>query len=297
MRLVAVIPSISVDRLGSLRRMSERLSKAGVHAIVVSNARSLSASLAGTELDYLATGNNAGFAASVNVGMRGRDFDWVVILNDDLDLAEEASSQLVAALSKYRDSALVYFDAESPRPFPGPRDVIGNLSLVGSLMRAVRGRERANSGPRPGHPEMPRGHYKSFSAVAIRGDVVEDVGALDESIPFTFEDADYARRVQNAGYKASQAPLDGFTHEHSASTTRWIKDVLPVSVWSAYRYSSKWLMPDMAARVLCTAALLPRVLASLRMKADTASHVIGIGRAVIALWARQQPVLPSYDEL
>ncbi|MDX9976262.1 MAG: glycosyltransferase family 2 protein [FCB group bacterium] len=141
---------------------------------------------------------NLGFAGGCNVGIRfARELpgvDHVLLLNNDTECAEDLVERLAAEL-------------DDPR-----------VGLVGTPMVEGEHRVAVAAGKRLWRPlalplaARPGGRldYLSGACLLIRGEVLRGVGLLDEGFFFFFEDADYSRRVRQAGWKlavASGAPL------------------------------------------------------------------------------------------
>lgn len=281
-----VVPSLSAP-LERLKAILELASSVRATCAIVANSRSLARRLDEAGLPYVTTETNPGFAASVNFGARQNSWDWVVILNDDVTFDSGAFAEALTRLSATpHHTSTVHFDMEAARPIPDVKSVLLNVSLVGAVLRRLF-RPRSSGG---------RGTYRSFSAVAIRRDIWENLGGLNESYGFTFEDADFARRAWDRGFASVALSEPVAHHLHSVTTNRWIASVLPVSTYSAYSYLSQWYgwRPVMAG--LLVLALICRIPFSL-VRPNSSAHLLGIVRSMSAVLRNRRPELPRWEDV
>lgn len=159
---------------------------------------------------------NGGFAAGNNVGVRATTGAIRVLLNSDTVVRPGAMRTLIGALG----------DPDGPS-MVGPRlewpDGTGQVStfrfrtpltemiatsrsgLLGDLfLRHVSARELESRAD-----DL---DWVSFACVAIRGEVFDRVGDLDETYFMYFEDMDYCRRVRRAGLRVAYEPAARVVH-------------------------------------------------------------------------------------
>ena len=176
---------------------------------------------------------NAGFAAGNNVGLRAATGDILVILNNDTQVTRGWIRTLRSHFR--RDHALGLI---------GPvTDNIGNEARVqvswsdDADMHVQAGRyTRARPG---GELRM---HTAAFFCVAMPRAVYEAVGDLDESFGLGFfEDDDYCRRVEAAGYRIACAE-DVFVHHHLSASFNKLGDDERGALFqrNRERYEAKW---------------------------------------------------------
>ena len=173
--------------------------------------------------EVVGTGRNLGFAGGVNAGLRAAGgfaaFDCVWLLNNDAVCDPDALARLLAA-------------AEAD-----PR-----LAAVGCALREADGRggERqvaAGKRMRPPFyiPRPPRQgeapDYLCGACLLVRREALEDVGLLDESFFFFFEDADWSFRAVAQGWRigvAEGVPVrhlgGGTIRRNSRSRSRCYRD-------------------------------------------------------------------------
>jgi GT2 family glycosyltransferase len=166
-------------------------------------------SAAGHTRRLLLNDRNAGFAAGNNVGLRAATGDYVVILNNDTFVTPGWLRTLCAHFRRDPRLGLV-----------GPvTNNIGNeakldidyqdmeqmLTLAGEHTRAHPGSEITIA-------------TIAFFCVAMPRRVLETVGELDEAFGIGFfEDDDYCRRVEQAGFRVACAE-DVFVHHHLSAS-------------------------------------------------------------------------------
>jgi glycosyltransferase involved in cell wall biosynthesis/GT2 family glycosyltransferase len=140
---------------------------------------------------YIDAGNNAGFAAGVNLALADRLIPGadVLLLNPDARFESTQVTVLQRALRAAPDLASVgpaqYDDlghaARVEWPLPSPRN---------AWLEAI-GLGRLQSGAR----------YAIGSVLLLRAEALEQVGGLDERFFLYAEEADWARRAHNLGWR------------------------------------------------------------------------------------------------
>lgn len=282
-----VIPSLSATT-DKLSQFAEAASHAGASYVIVSNSATLTKTLASAGIRYVTTRNNAGFAASINLGAKQSDWDWLVILNDDIDFDPGNMARALRSLHAISGNpAIVQLDAAAERPIPGIRSTLGNVSLSSAMYRKLW--------KPPSRARREGSTYRSFSAVAVRRECWEALGGLDERYAFTFEDSDFARRMPGDALWVASDPAVA-VHSHSVTTSRWIAEVLPVASFSALEYLGRWYGHRSAMRVALLFALVARVpLALLRPRRR--QHLLGIARSLKHVAVDSRPALPMWEEI
>lgn len=217
-RVTVVIPNWNGERflgpcLSSLRRQSFR----EFDTVVVDNG-STDGSLALLARDFpemrtISLGENRGFSAAVNTGIRGSRTELVVLLNNDTEQDPGWLSALVRAADSHPESgsfASKLLDHGDRRTLDGAGDALRRSGLPYRI----------------GHGETDRGQYDSpayvFGACAAaalyRRAMLERVGLFDEDFFAYCEDGDLSFRAQLAGYRCLYVPEAVVHHVGSAST-------------------------------------------------------------------------------
>ncbi|KAA0079116.1 glycosyltransferase family 2 protein [Mycolicibacterium sp. P9-64] len=274
--------------LPQLTSMCDTAIREGASPVVIANSSRLYRKLVAARIPHLTSRRNDGFAASVILGAEG-DWDWLVILNDDLtfdpdDLAPCLSAQTLDAL---HPAAIVYFDDGSARHLPTQLGVLLSVSLLSNIARRA----------------FPRWHrtrlegtetFRAFSAVAIGRQVWDRVGGLDSRYPFSYEDADFVRRARALGVQVS-AMRTGVVHQHSRTSGRFVTAVLPVATWSALEYLTKWFGKRTLHRWLLVFALGVRAPIAAATMPQPRKQIRAVANAARALVADDRPSLPEWE--
>jgi GT2 family glycosyltransferase len=155
---------------------------------------------------------NLGFAGGCNAGLRTAQGELLVLLNQDTVVRPGWIVALVNALQEpdigVAGCKILYPDGETIQHAGG---WIGwPLGLAYHYGRGERDE---------GQWDSPRTvEYVTGAAMALRRDVLDRVGLLDEGFwPGYFEDTDLCCRVRDAGYKVLYVPSATLTHQENTS--------------------------------------------------------------------------------
>jgi GT2 family glycosyltransferase len=193
-----------------------------IQAIVVDNASedgsadAIARSHPGVRL--LRNVENLGFARAANQGLGCVTSPVILLLNSDAIVEEDAVAKLVEVLETRSEIGAV-----------GPWVVSGDgtpqhhcASKEHSLQERLLWHFRLES-PKPHLAEAigPHGTRRterlSGAALAVRRDVIDRVGLLDERFFLYFEDADWVLRIRRAGFLAGCVTESRVTHAMGAS--------------------------------------------------------------------------------
>lgn len=150
---------------------------------------------------------NLGFARAVNLGLAEARGRTVVLLNNDAVVLGDALERLDAFLASRPDvgiagAQLVHEDGRLQHSFDN-YPTLGLVMAKGLLRRldpAAYPSKRAElDGPREVESVI-------GAALAIRRDVVEKIGPLDEDYFWSLEETDWCRRATRAGWKVMIVP-------------------------------------------------------------------------------------------
>lgn len=152
---------------------------------------------------------NLGFAGGNNAGIREATGEYVILLNNDTYVTRGWIRELIRPLMQNRTVGLA-----------GPlTNNIGNeqkinIHYANMQEMAIHARQFVRRHLR----ERFAVENLAFFCVAIRRDVIDRIGLLDESYGIGFfEDDDYCQRVRAAGYKIVIAD-DVFVHHHLSAS-------------------------------------------------------------------------------
>jgi GT2 family glycosyltransferase len=176
---------------------------------------------------YFKTSSNLGYGAGVNYGLIHSIGDYIMILNSDISISENAINILIDKLSvkKIGIVAPKLLDMNSNEySLTGsskltPLSAIFALSIINKILPYnpisnnyyLRGKDRKS----PYSLDVVPG-----SAMMIKRDVFEQVGGFDEKFFLYFEESDLCKRVREAGYEIRILPEAKVYHGWEKSTTK-----------------------------------------------------------------------------
>lgn len=187
----------------------------------------------------VALDHNPGFAAGNNVGLQEATGDVCILLNPDAEIATSALSALAAYLRAHPDIGVA-----------GPRllNPDGSLQTAGYAMPSLfqvwydlvpwprrfyhsrlNGRYPDAPADRPYDVGFPLG-----ACLAVRREVLDAVGPLDEGYGMYMEELDFCARVHAAGYAVRIIPTIAVTH-HGGQSTGQAPDAMFLALHQARR--------------------------------------------------------------
>ena len=217
-RVTVVIPNWNGERFLNLCLVSlRRQSFEHFETILVDNG-STDASVDFTrrnfpEVRLIPLGENRGFSAAVNAGIRASEAEYIALLNNDTEADPGWLEALVRAAESYPEAGLFaskLVDFQDRRLLDGAGDALRQSGLP----------------YRVGHRELDRGQFDEpafvFSACAAaalyRRALFEEIGLFDEDFFAYCEDGDVGFRAQLAGHRCLYVPGAVVYHMGSAST-------------------------------------------------------------------------------
>lgn len=157
---------------------------------------------------YIRNAENRGFAAAVNQGMAVASGRYVLLLNPDTSFASSALAAMVAHLDRDEDvgiasSVIRYPDGtiqESMRRFPRLWDQLLILCKLPHVVKHLAAVDRYMM--READPLKTQDVDSIMGAfMFIRRDLMEEIGLFDERYFIWFEEVDYCKMAQDAGWK------------------------------------------------------------------------------------------------
>jgi N-acetylglucosaminyl-diphospho-decaprenol L-rhamnosyltransferase len=161
-------------------------------------------------ITYLPQTKNIGFAAAVNIGAKTAKTEWLLILNDDIELKlKQSFSQLISELIKFTK--------------------INKLTAVSPVLQNKQGRVENY-----GYKVLPFGKVElvlspqndinidglTAACLLIRRDTFINIGGFDKRFFAYLEDVDLFLTLKEQGYKFGIAPNIGVIHNHLTTSSK-----------------------------------------------------------------------------
>ncbi|HXF05831.1 MAG TPA: glycosyltransferase family 2 protein [Blastocatellia bacterium] len=171
--------------------------------------------------------SNVGFARACNAALvraRGR---YIMLLNSDTLLIEDALTALVHALDAHPQVGavgprMIYADGQTQSYSATRAKTLWRTLAQYCIPRRGTGTlhlgPRLNSKPSATSPVLYETESISGAAMMIRREILHTVGLLDERFFLYCEDADWVERIRHAGYVIACAPDVRLIHHHGASS-------------------------------------------------------------------------------
>jgi len=199
------------------------------------------------DIAVVANDENRGFAPAVNQGLRSAGGEFILLLNQDTRIRENAIVRLARRMERDETIGtigprLVGFDGvlqKSCRAFPTYRHLFFDLTGLSFLFP----RSRIFGGWRMGwfdHETERKVDQPMGAALMVRREMLDKVGFFDERFRIFFNDVDYCRRVRLAGYVNLYYP-DAVIEHYYGGTIRTMKpDMVMESHRAMYQYFKKY---------------------------------------------------------
>jgi hypothetical protein len=167
------------------------------------------------EVRLIELGENRGFAAAVNAGIRASRAEYVALLNNDAEAAPEWLAELIGALDTHADAGFAaskMLDYADRTRIDGAGDA---FTWAGNAYRIGHGERDC------GQYDAPAWIFGACAGAAIyRRQMLDAIGLFDEAFFAYYEDADLSFRAQLAGYRCRYVPEAVVYHVGSATSGR-----------------------------------------------------------------------------
>lgn len=175
----------------------------------------------GTPVELVRSATNSGFSGGHNQGMAAAEAEFYLILNSDAILRPGLLQALIAAGRATPDHGFIAPRIEfedggvqnSCFRFHGPLSELVRAARSGPITRLFR-RYDVALGPEPDPDAI---DWASFACILLRGDMVREIGPMDEGYFLYFEDVEYCLRGRRAGWKIRQEPTARVLHLRGGS--------------------------------------------------------------------------------
>ena len=164
------------------------------------------------EVTLIELGENTGFSCAVNAGIRAANTEYVILLNNDTEVAAGFAENLTKALEQHPKA----FSVSSQMRSLYHKDVMDN---AGDLYTAL-GWARARGGGKPyGAYQKEKRIFSACAGAAIyRKAIFEEIGYFDEAHFAYLEDVDVGYRARIYGYENRYTPEAIVYHAGSGSS-------------------------------------------------------------------------------
>ncbi len=206
------MPTLAADdALAECLRSLAQQTFESLEVIVVDNSGTRRAQAAGVRV--IANVRNLGFGAAINQGIRASESKYVACLNDDAVADPRWMEGLVAAAETRPKAGMFASEVRLANS--------GKLDSAGMLIAAD------GSSKQRGHGEDPEKFAKqrdalfpSGSAAMYRREMLDEIGAFDESFFLYCEDTDLGLRARRAGWECAYVAGAIVEHRYSHSAGR-----------------------------------------------------------------------------
>ncbi|MER3523795.1 MAG: glycosyltransferase family 2 protein [Ignavibacteria bacterium] len=163
--------------------------------------------------------HNRGFAAANNQAfgvVRGR---YILLLNPDTLVHDGALDALVAFMDTHTDAGAagpILCNKDGSLQYTGVRfPRVGDLLVESLFLDQIFPRSRIFGRHKETYADVHSVRSVDFvqgSCMIVRSDIVRSVGGLDENFFLYFEEVDWCKRMQDAGYRVYVVPWARITH-------------------------------------------------------------------------------------
>jgi len=224
---------------------------------------------------------NEGFAVGINNGARVTESPFLLFLNPDCVLEPDACCRLADWMDEHPDVGVAgprIRNADgtvqpSARRFPGLTTAIAGRSSWLTRVLPRNPMSRWNLPTRDASLALAvEVDWVSGACMLVRREAFDAVGGMDEGFFLYWEDADFCRRLQHAGWRTMYVPTAGAVHVGGRSSRHAVDASLEAFHRSAFRLY--WKHTGLGGRLLA-----PLVFAGLRVRLAFMKRLVGRRRS------------------
>lgn len=168
---------------------------------------------------------NLGFAAGNNIGIKNSNSNYIMLLNSDTEILDDAINVLIDYMDHNPKVAILTprvilpdgsIDLACHRGMPTP----WNAFTYFSKLEEVFPNSKTFGGYHQTHLDFETTHEieaTAATAIIVRKSAIDKVGLLDERFFLYAEDLDWCKRMTEAGYKIVYHPKASVLHHKSQS--------------------------------------------------------------------------------
>lgn len=173
-------------------------------------------------LQLVRSATNSGFSGGHNQGMAAApEADFYLILNSDALLRPDFFDQLMPETARHTGMGLFaprleYEDGEgqiSCFRFASPASELMRGAQTGPVTKVLQRHVTALELP----PDPDQIEWASFACILLRGEMVRQIGPMDEGYFLYFEDSEYGLRARRAGWGVGYFPAARAVHFRGGS--------------------------------------------------------------------------------
>jgi GT2 family glycosyltransferase len=177
---------------------------------------------------------NRGFAAATNQGLAAARAERLILLNNDTIVPPG----WLAGITRHLADSAIGLVGPTTNRCGGAAEIRTSYTSYGEMLEFARSHEEAMADRSPADIAV-----AEMFCTAMRGDVFQEVGGLDERFEIgMFEDDDYSRRIREAGYRVVCAENAFVHHFGEASLGQLAADGRYGELFHANRrrFEEKW---------------------------------------------------------
>lgn len=178
---------------------------------------------------------NVGYSKIVNAGLKEAKGDYILILNADIIVLENAVSKMLRYMKDHIQVGILgpklldftHGVQSSCFSFPTLGTILARRTFLG---RTKWGKKKINRflmkdkislRPMQDSQKAINVDWLQGSAIMVRKEVIERVGLLDERFFAYFEDTDWCWRFWQSGYEVAYLPYVAMVHYYHRSSKKW----------------------------------------------------------------------------
>lgn len=240
-------------------------------------------------VELIATGENGGFSTAVNLGLKCCTTGLAILLNSDTEIRPGSIRAFQTAFAERSDlgiaGARLVFPDGRPQWSGGRFPTLLWLAVLASGTGWATHLLPHRTGPGPREVDWVTG-----AAMAIRREVLDEIGTLDVGYALYAQDLDLCRRAHHAGWQvdlvhdAVVVHHHGATigrHEHASDSVRW--DLMWTDLLRYVRKHDGRGRAERARRILIGAGRIRMVATVLRQPFVGGEHLAALQRRKRAL--------------
>lgn len=202
------------------------------------------------DVKVIANSENLGYSKAVNIGVLSQESDYVIISNADVIYKPDSIKKMFEYLENNPKSAVIgpaqyYADGRlqySHGLIPGLKFVIRNILYLQPILNRIKS------------IKPKKVQYLDGAVLACRSKAFRAVNGFSEDFFFYSEDADFCRKINDAGYECIHLPDAEVIHLRGASTNinGINENALDMFVKAKIKLTHKYCSPIISKLYFCS---------------------------------------------